>query len=188
MSFQNLNRVRAKRIISLSPGIHLRRLQKVLGTSFSTTRYHVQGLARDCEIVCSKDGRYYRLFPTGTDDEMKVVYTAMQNKTVRRVLRALADSNGGLGYADLTKETLLPRSTLSEVVTNLTSVRLVARSIDVGDRARYNIVDKQVVLDLLGSFERNLLSITTDRYLDLWDMDGGAERREGGDRDERVGL
>src|ERR1700685_952973 len=81
---QNPNRERVKKIVSLSPGIHLRMLQKLLGASFSTTRYHVEGLRRDGEIVCSKEGRYQRLYPAGTTDGSKATYAVLQGKTARK--------------------------------------------------------------------------------------------------------
>ena len=79
-------------MISLLPGIHLRRLQKLLGTSFTTTRYHVASLEREGEIVRSKDGRYERLYPVGTPDNMKAAYACLQSETARTVLRLLVES------------------------------------------------------------------------------------------------
>src|SRR5271169_4519639 len=97
----NANRARAKQIISLSPGIHLRKLQKILGTSFSTTRYHVESLQRESEIVSLMDGRYCRLFPSGTEENLKSVYSVLQRKAARRVLSTLAASERGLSNAQL---------------------------------------------------------------------------------------
>jgi predicted transcriptional regulator len=164
-------RAQTRRIVTLSPGIHVRRLQKVLGASFSTTRYHVEGLERDGEIVRSKDGRYDRLYPAGTPENMKVVYAALQSKTSRKVLQALAD-NGSLELTngDLSQRTSLPRSTVSECVTHLTAVALVRRSFTAEGRVLFEVRDKEEVLRLLAAFHGNMLNLAADRFIDLWDL------------------
>ncbi|HVC27490.1 MAG TPA: hypothetical protein VND40_04960 [Nitrososphaerales archaeon] len=75
MNPQNQNRGRAKTIVSRSPGIHLRKLQKLLGASFSAIRSHVECLS-DGEIVCSKEGSYQRLYPAGTAEGSKATNEA----------------------------------------------------------------------------------------------------------------
>jgi predicted transcriptional regulator len=170
LSLQNPNRKRAKMIVSLSPGIHLRRLQKLLGTSFSTTRYHVQGLAKDGEIVCSKEGRYQRLYPAGTADDSKAAYAVLQSETARKVLGALARGEGELRNGDLCELVRLPRSTVSECTALLTKAGLVRRRVTVDGHATYGIQERGQTLQLLAAFERNLLDIATDRFTDLWDF------------------
>lgn len=170
MNLQNPNRERAKMIVSLSPGIHLRKLQKLLGTSFSTTRYHVESLRRDGEIVCSKEGGYHRLYPAGTTDGSKAAYAVLQSKTARKILRALSHDQRDLGNGDLSEMVKLPRSTVSECTSLLSGAGLATRRIGVDGHAMYGIQDRQRTLELLNSFEKNLLEIATDRFTDLWDL------------------
>ena len=170
MNLQNPNRERVKMIVSLSPGIHLRRLQKLLGTSFSTTRYHVEGLMREGDIVSSKEGRYQRLYPAGTTDSSRATYAVLQSKTARKVLGALARDQRNLRNADLCQMVGLPRSTVSECTTLLSRAGLVRRHIDTDGHASYGIQDSEKTLELLAAFERNLLDLATDRFTDLWDL------------------
>jgi predicted transcriptional regulator len=157
-------------IVSLSPGIHLRRLQKLLGTSFSTTRYHVDGLARDGEIVCSKEGRYQRLYPAGTAEDSKATYALLQSETARRVLGALLHGRGDLRNSDLCETAGLPRSTVSECTALLNEVGLVKRHVTADGHVLYGVQDRERTLELLAAFERNLLDIATERFTDLWDL------------------
>ena len=158
-------------IVSLSPGIHIRRLQKLLGASFSTTRYHVDNLERGGEIVRSKDGRYDRLFPKGTAEEMKPVYAVLQSKISRQVLQALADSSPlELTNGDLSERTRLPRSTVSECIAHMGRASLVRRSLTADGRVLFGVQDREEVLRLLVTFQRNLLNIAADRFIDLWDL------------------
>jgi predicted transcriptional regulator len=170
LSLQNPNRERAKMIVSLSPGIHLRKLQKLLGTSFSTTRYHVEGLRRDGEIVCSKEGRYKRLYPAGTTDASKATYALLQSEAARKVLGALVRGQGDLRNGDLCEMAGLPRSTVSENTALLSDAGLVRRHVTADGHALYGIQDRQRTLELLAVFEKNLLDIATDRFTDLWDL------------------
>jgi len=169
LSLQNPNRERARMIVSLSPGIHLRKLQKLLGTSFSTTRYHVEGLKRDGEIVCSKEGRYQRLYPAGTTDGSKATYAVLQSETARKVLGALARGQEELRNGDLCEMVRLPRSTVSECTALLSKAGLVRRRVTPDGHATYGLQDREQTLQLLAAFERNLLDLATDRFTDLWD-------------------
>jgi len=157
-------------IVSLSPGIHLRKLQKLLGTSFTTTRYHVEGLARDGEIVCSKEGRYQRLYPAGTAEVSRAAYAALQSKTARRILGVLAQGQRELRNGDLCELVRLPRSTVSEYTALLSHAGLVTRRAAPDGHATYGILDRERTLELLTVFERNLLDIAADRFVDLWDI------------------
>jgi predicted transcriptional regulator len=164
-------RDQAKLIVSLSPGIHIRRLQKLLGASFSTTRYHVETLEREGEIVRSKDGRYDRLYPTGTVESMKEVYAILQSNTARKVLQTLVDNNPReLTNGDLSERTHLPRSTVSECIKHMSSISLVRRSLTPDGRILFGVQRSEEVILALAAFQRNILNIATDRFIDLWDL------------------
>jgi len=171
MNLDNSNRARAKLLIFAFPGIHLRKLQKLLNVSFTTTRYHVENLERDSEIVCSKDGRYHRLYPAGTNDRMKEVYSVLQGKNNGRVLRALAnDDEHALTNGDLSEMLHLPRSTISECANALARVDLAERSLTLDGRILYRIGDLELVEAARGLLERNPLNTARDNFLDLWDI------------------
>jgi predicted transcriptional regulator len=164
-------RAQAKLIVSLSPGIHVRRLQKLLGASFSTTRHHVEGLERDGEIVRTKDGRYDRLYPVGTEDDMKAIYAVLQSKTSRKILQTLAESSKReMTNGDVSERTRIPRSTVSERIAQMTGASLLRRTLTVDGRILYEVQDREEVLRLLASFRTNLLNIATDRFIDLWEI------------------
>jgi predicted transcriptional regulator len=157
--------------VSLSPGIHVRRLQKLLGASFSTTRHHVERLEQDGEIVRARDGRYDRLYPKGTADAMKVVYAILQNKTARKILQALAEGERHeLTNRELSEQTHLSRSTVSECVALMSEASMVRRSLTIDGRILFTVQDREEVLRLLAAFHRNMLNIAADRFIDLWDV------------------
>jgi len=152
------------------PGIHLRGLQKLLGTSFTTTRYHVANLERDGEIIRSRDGRYDRLYPAGTTEHLKSVYACLQSETARAVLHLLVENPDEMTKTDISARVKLAGSTTSECITLLEQVDLVRRAFTSDGRVVYGINDAERVLPLLAVFRRNLLDVTTDNFIDLWDI------------------
>jgi DNA-binding IclR family transcriptional regulator len=171
LSARDSYRAQTKLIVSMSPGVHIRRLQKLLGASFSTTRYHVDKLERAGEIVRSKDGRYDRLYPTGTPENMKAVYAVLQSDNARKVLQALVeDGRRELTNGELSELTRLPRSTVSECVTAISRTSLVRRSLAADGRILFKVQDREEVLAHLAAFRRSLLNIAADNFIDLWDL------------------
>ncbi len=153
MSGDNVNRIRVKQVVLLIPGIHLRMIQRVLGTSFSTTRYHVDSLERDGQILRSKEGHYDRLYPVGTTEEMKGVFNCLQNKSVRTVLRSLLDIGVEPTHGDISKTVDLPGSTTTECLALLARAHLVERTSAVDGRIVYRIRDREGAAQLLTALE-----------------------------------
>ncbi len=171
MDSANANRGRAKAVITLFPGIHLRMLQRIMGTSFSTVRYHVSNLEKDGEIVRRFDSRYERLYPRGTAEAMMPVYAILHHKSVRNLLQVIVDRrDSSPTVADLAKLTNLSLSTVAECVKQLSEVGLVSRSEGADGRFRLEVRDTEMIQQLLASFRRNVIDIASDNLIDLWDF------------------
>jgi DNA-binding IclR family transcriptional regulator len=99
-----------------------------------------------------------------------MVYATLQHKTARRVLRTLTATERGLTNGELSNTNHLPRSTISECVSLLIETRLVRRSFTLDGQILYEIEDNEQVVRLLAAFEKNLLSIASDRFIELWDL------------------
>jgi len=168
VSAENINRLSAKELVSLLPGVHLRQLQRLLNASFNTTRYHVYNLERDGEVVRLEEGGYSRLFPVGFDGRARGLYSLLHNKTTRNVLRTLM-SGGRLANGEISAVTGLPKSTVSEHTELLCHAELVTKTVTL-DGAVYEIHDPARVGDALAIFERNLLTVAADSFVDLWDF------------------
>jgi len=170
LNHQNVIRLRAKEIVSHSPGIHLRMLQRLLGVSFTTVRFHVDHLEKNGEIVRSREYGYSRLFPTGMTDDMKAVCACLQNGTSRKVLQALVDGPQYLMQTDLSEALRLSKSTTSECIVSLTRVDLVERRFAPDGRVVYDVKDRQRAAQFLAVFSRNPLDVASDDLIDLWDI------------------
>lgn len=167
MSSENLNRLRAKELVSLLPGVHLRALQRLLDASFNTTRYHVYNLERDGEIICTKEGGHSRLYPAGLEEGSRSLYSALNSRSSRRVLTALLKSDG-MATNDISALSGLPKSTASEHLETLCQLGLVRRTPLLGGGSSYEVQDRVRVGEALALFERNLLALAADSFIDLW--------------------
>jgi len=163
----NSNKMRAKTLVELFPGIHLRKLQRLLGTSFSTTRYHVDHLLREGEIVSERERGYTRLYPSGFEQGDRRIYAGLQNKSARSILHALISSRL-LGKAELAEATQLSRSTIATQLEVLELLNLVEELESHGGQPAYRIIDGGRVALILSALEKNPLSVATDNFIDLW--------------------
>jgi predicted transcriptional regulator len=118
------NQPRVLRLISLIPGIHLRELCRLLGLSFTSTRYHVDKLCTTGEIVCERGRGHVRLFPAGLDLEDKVTYSFLRTKRFRDILMSLAQVPN-LTNKEICAQTKLPKSTVSKCIHALMEAGLV---------------------------------------------------------------
>ena len=160
-------RLRVKLLVSLQPGLHLRELQRQIGLSFSSTRYHVNRLAKQGEIDRVEDSGYLRIFPAGTDYNDRILLSLVRRKTDHRILSSLLTENR-LSQQRLCDLTGLSKSTISEHLATLQELGIVRaksgperRSFELRDRAKINeMVNDNPVL----------LKKATRRFVDLWDF------------------
>ncbi len=163
----NFNKMRAKSLVGLFPGIHLRKLQRLLGTSFSTTRYHVDHLLREGDIVSEHERGYTRLFPSGIDEQDRRIYAGLQNKSTRSVLHALISSQP-LNKAEMADATRLSKSTVARQVESLKLLEMIEQAGSRGGQPGYRVVDAKKVALILSALERSPLRAATDNFIDLW--------------------
>lgn len=169
MSVTNLNRLRTKKVVSLFPGIHLRKLQRVMNTSFNTTRYHVRNLERNGEIVCSKEGGLERLYPSGLEERGRRINRLLLDKSARSILTAMLEG-GALTNGGLSSSTGLAKSTVSEHIDEMRKADVVRRVVGPNGSVTYELADRAEVARFMEAFRRNLLASAADSFIDLWDM------------------
>ncbi|HEV2118542.1 MAG TPA: winged helix-turn-helix transcriptional regulator [Candidatus Bathyarchaeia archaeon] len=163
------SRVRIRFIVSILPGVHLRELQRLLGMSFNTTRYHVDRLTKTGEIIRVEDGGYSRLFPSGIGEAEKRMFPLLRGDTDRKILESLA-SDSLLSNKQLCDITGLAKSTVSEHIADLTRAGIVkpSRTSDLG--VFYELEQPEQIRLLLRNQNPNLLKKASDRFIDLWDF------------------
>jgi|SRR5467141_465131 len=160
-------RARIKLLVSLQPGLHLRELQRQIGLSFSSTRYHVDKLTREGEIDRVEDKGYSRIYPAGTDSRDRILLSLVRRKTDRKILSSFLAENS-LSQHRLSDITGLSKSTISEHLGTLLE-RGVVRTILDGERRLFELTDPGKIEGLIRRHPV-LLEKATGRFIDLWDF------------------
>ena len=160
-------RARIKLLVSLQPGLHLRELQRQIGLSFSSTRYHVDKLIKDGEIDRFEDKGYSRVYPAGTDSKDRILLSLVRRKTDRRILSCFLTDNS-LTQHRLTEVTGLSKSTVSEHLANLVELGVLKTSVS-GERRIFELAQPAKIN---GFMRRHpvLLEKAATRFIDLWDF------------------
>jgi predicted transcriptional regulator len=162
-------RHRAKILVSLFPGIHLRELQRSLGISFNTTRYHVDALSKSGEIEREDDSGYSRLYPTGISPGDKVLFSSCRSST-RRTILSMLTKKGELSNKELSELSGLAKSTISEQIRSLTENGIVQLTGSPDTRGTFSLKDPFSVSRVLERSQRTLLESASERFIDLWDF------------------
>jgi len=148
-SSSSSSRPRVLRLISLLPGIHVRELGRLLGISFSSTRYHVDKLCVAGEVVRQTEKGHVRLYPAGVEARDKIVYSFLRMKRSRDILIALA-KDSKLTNKEICYGTGLSKSTVSKCIHDLVSVDLVKIQVSKTEGTiTYEISDPKYLLQLL---------------------------------------
>ncbi len=169
LSGGSVNRQRAKILVSLFPGIHLRELQRSLNISFNTARHHVDILFRSGEIERQDEGGYSRLYPIGTSLEDKALYSSTRSTTKRLILLALLGKTN-LSNKQLSELTGLAKSTISEQLQSLMDSHIVDSSSFPEARTTYSLRESASVSRALARSKHTLLEHATERFIELWDF------------------
>lgn len=169
MQTQGNSRLRVKQVVSLSPGVHLRELQRLLGMSFNSTRYHVDKLTKTGEIIRVEEGGYSRLYPRGTAESERLLFAVVRSETDRRILSSLV-TNLALSSKELCDHTGLAKSTVSEHIAELLRIGIIkARQISE-TCISYELEQPEQIRLLLRRLSPGLQKKVTDRFIDLWDF------------------
>ncbi|MHB8565472.1 MAG: winged helix-turn-helix transcriptional regulator [Nitrososphaerales archaeon] len=169
MSIKNQSRAKIIELVSMLPGIHLRELQRTLGVSFNSIRYNTDLLSRSGEIICERTSGYSRLYPVGTSESDKLVYSAIRNRTTRRILVQLGKS-AQLTNKELTEHTGLAKSTISEHVHALLLSNLVRLTLSDGGFKIQLQEPARVNLLLAKSEQLTRQNDVVGSFTDLWDF------------------
>lgn len=163
------NKNRIVLLVSILPGLHLRALQRLTGLSFNSIRYHVRALTKSGEIVRSEEGGYSRLYPVGTSEHDKSLYSVLRSPTDRRIIQTIASCTA-ITHFDLCSLTGLAKSTISEHMAKLVASGIVKTIHKTAGKVEYELVDPEHTRRLVTLENATLIGKATDRFIDLWNF------------------
>lgn len=168
MLADNRNRLKIARIVTLSPGIHLRELQREVGLSFATVRHHAVRLVKDGTLERFPQGRYERLFPRGFSDSEKALVSVTRGNSSRLVLREIIQQ-GVVSNKDVSSRTGLAKSTVTKYLHLFADLGIVSKVVSPLGGVFYASPNTNRVTQLLKFSEAGLRS-AVDNYAELWDF------------------
>jgi DNA-binding transcriptional ArsR family regulator len=163
------SKIRIRLLVSLLPGLHLRELQRLIGMSFNSTRYQVDKLTASGEILRIEEGGFSRLYPIGTSDTDKALFSAIRRPTDRRILATMVRTRR-VSHRELSTLTGFAKSTLSEHLGRLVEIGAIVRRISSESMVEYELTDPVRIEALINVQNLTLVRRATDRFIDLWDF------------------
>jgi len=163
------SRNKIKHLVSVRPGLHLRELQRLLGSSFSSTRYHVDKMAKMGEIDRVDENGYSRLYPRGLSAHQRKMISALHRGSDAKILLALLYEKR-LTQKGLGTITHLAKSTISERLAFLIRDNLIQSGQDPTTRlVLFSLVDGEKLNTLLHQ-NAGMIARTTASFIELWDF------------------
>jgi len=169
LGVQGNSRVRVKQLVSLAPGVHLRELQRLLGMSFNSTRYHVDKLTTAGEIIRVEEGGYSRLYPAWISESERAIFTLFRGETDRKIMASLV-ADPILSNKQLSELTNLAKSTVSEHLAGLVRAGIVKTRQVTENFVAYELERPEQIRLLLKDQNPSFLKKAGDRFTDLWDF------------------
>jgi predicted transcriptional regulator len=163
------SKIRIRLLVSLLPGLHLRELQRLLGMSFNSTRYHVDKLTASGEIVRIEEGGYSRLYPIGTSEPDKALFSAIRRPTDRQILATMIKTTR-VSHRELCTLAGFAKSTVSEHLGRLVEIGVVVGRRSSESTVEYELTDPSRVEALINTQKTTLVRKASDRFIDLWDF------------------
>jgi predicted transcriptional regulator len=163
------SKIRIRLLVWLLPGLHLRELQRLIGMSFNSVRYQVDKLTASGEILRIEEGGFSRLYPVGTSDADKALFSAIRRPTDRQIL-AIMIKTRRVSHRELSTLTGFAKSTLSEHLGRLAEIGAIVRRISSESTVEYELTDPARIEALINVQNLTLVRKATDRFIDLWDF------------------
>jgi predicted transcriptional regulator len=148
----------------------LRELQRQLGVSFNSIRYHTEKLVHSGEIVCEKGIGYSRFYPPGMSEKDRLLYSVSRNNTTFKIMAELT-SQVMLTNKELTVKTGFAKSTVSEHVHHLLESNLVKLTLSDEGNFKVELRDREHVKIIVDGINQiNLQNDVVQNFVELWDF------------------
>ena len=161
-------RQRLYSIISGSPGLHYREIQRRTGISTGQLTYHLDYLRNAHLIKTANDGEYLRYYSNAQMnlEERKILELSRQ-KSIRHILLYILE-NDGCDHNSLAGMLGLSPSTVSWHLKKLLDAGIINKETE-GRRSLYTVNKPELVKIVLVKHRESFLDTMVDRFIDMWD-------------------
>jgi len=155
-------------LISSSPGLHFREIQRRTQIATGQITYHLNYLQKVGLIKIEEDGEYLRYYAhiQITDAEKKVLELVRQ-KSIRHILLYLLETNN-CNHEHLVKSLDIAPSTISWHLNKLIDAGIVNKEVE-GRKSFYSLNDPELVKKVLIKYKESFLDVLVDRFIEMWE-------------------
>jgi predicted transcriptional regulator len=155
-------------LISTSPGLHFREIQRRTKIATGQLTYHLNYLQKVGLIKFENDGEYLRYYANIqiTDEERRILEMLLQ-KSIRHILLFLLENNN-CNHDHLVKNLDIAPSTISWHLKKLIDANIVNKEVE-GRRSFYSTNNPELVKKVLIKYKESFLDILLDRFIEMWE-------------------
>jgi predicted transcriptional regulator len=155
-------------LVSRSPGLHFREIQRRTQSGTGQLDYHLEYLRKVGLIRAEKRGEYLRFYArTDIKSDEKRVLELLYKKNIRRILLYLLDHEC-CNHDGLVQNLEISPSTISWHLKKLIDAEMVNKVID-GRRSVYSLTDPDMVVNLFIQYQESFLDSIVDRFIEMWE-------------------
>ncbi|MGQ9583532.1 MAG: winged helix-turn-helix transcriptional regulator [Thermoplasmatota archaeon] len=153
--------------VLLSPGCHMREIQRRLEIPLGTLEYHLKYLVEREYLSVREEGGYKRYYPVGTIRGMdKGILSLLRQDVPRRIVMYLL-LHPGSKFGELAARFDIAPSTLSFHLAKLLRAGIVSRT-RAGRESTYRVENEHEVARVLIAHRRSFLDALVDSFVGTW--------------------
>jgi predicted transcriptional regulator len=156
-------------LISTSPGLHFREIQRRTKIATGQLSYHLNYLQKVGLTKTKNDGEYLRYYANiQINDEERKVLELIRQKSIRHILLYLLENNN-CNHEYLVKNLDIAASTISWHLKKLIDSSIVNKEVE-GRKSFYSLNDPELVKKVLIKYKESFLDILVDRFIEMWEI------------------
>lgn len=155
-------------LISESPGLHFREIQRRTKMATGQLTYNLNYLQKVGLIKSQKDGEYLRYYSDRQMDvEEKRVLEFLHLTSIRHILIYLLE-NSNCNHESIAENLNLSSSTISWHLKKLIDGNIVNKKVR-GRKSFYSINNPELVRKVLIKYRESFLDKIVDRFIEMWE-------------------
>lgn len=155
-------------LISTSPGLHFREIQRRTKIATGQLTYHLNYLQKVGLIKIENDREFLRYYAhiQITDEERRIL-EPLRHTSIRHILLYLLENNN-CNHEYLVKNLDISPSTISWHLKKLIDANIVNKEVE-GRRSFYTLNNADLIKKVLIKYKESFLDILLDRFIEMWE-------------------
>lgn len=155
-------------LVSKSPGIHFRDIQRRTDMATGTLSYHLEQLVKVGLLKTTRDGEYLRYYAqSDMPEEQKRVLDFMRRPSLRHIVLSLIQDEER-SNEQLAEALGLSPSTVSWHLKKLVEANLVKTRQD-DRKVQYSLGNPELIKKVLVIYKESFMDKLVDKFVDMWE-------------------